>query len=328
MLAGAVILGVFAVMVAIFLLRPAAPTARTASLAVVAASAPFTFGDKITADKLKLVDLPVGASPAGAYRSVAAAVADGKRVAQRSIALNEVIVPAAVSPVSNRLSNAGVIEPSMRAVSLTVTEGSDVGGLVAPGDRVDVYVTRTPPEHAPRTEIAFSDHAVEAIAAANTVGRGLNTRTAVDPSANRGGPHAKAAPALSLTRSEGGKADPITDLLIQDVRVLALGQNTGVNSTKSDLVKTATLEVTPEQAAKLMLGQQAGTLTLALRGASDDEHTAVASLRTQDLHDGPPLRMAASSGRPRLVRHSAAPSGSMVEVIRGGAATSYSVPGS
>ncbi len=327
MLAAAVVLGLFAVLIATFMLRPAATPAPTVSSAVVAAAVPFTFGDKITADKLKLVDLPATAAPEGAYHTVAAAIGDGKRVAQRSIAVNEVVVPAAVSPEGARLSNVGVIAPSMRAVSVNVNEGTDVGGLVAPGDHVDVFVTRTPPEHAPRTDVAISEHAVEAISAAGAASRGITQSPAPAVSAARSGPHAS-GPALTLSRTEGGKPDPVTDLLVQDVRVLALGQNTGVNSSKTDLVKTATLEVSPEQAAKLMLGQQAGTLTLALRGASDDEHTALASLHTQDLHDGPALRVSTAPRRVRGPRRGTTTAlGSTIQIYRGGAATSYSVPG-
>ena len=327
MLAAAVVLGLFAVLIATFMQRPAAPVAKTATNAVGAAAAPFSFGDKITADKLKVVQLPPDASPAVAYRSVAAAVAVGKRVAQRSIALNETIVPTAVSPVSNRLSNVGVIQPLMRAVSLNVTESSDVGGLVAPGDHVDVYVTRTPPEHAPHTEVSLSEHALQTLASGKTSGAAFNPAASSAGFAH-GGPHASvgpsgATPGLKLARNESAKPEPITDLLVQDVRVLALGQNTGVNSAKIDLVKTATLEVSPEQAAKLMLGQQAGTLSLALRGASDVERSVLPSLRTQDLHDGPPIHVAVASHRRR------GPSGktaSAVEIIRAGTATSYSVP--
>ena len=100
-----------------------------------------------------MVNLPVSAIPQGAFRKLETAVGDGTRVAQRALAINEIVVPTAISGTGNRLSTMGVIGGSMRALTVNVTESSGVGGLVAPGDHVDVYITRTPPEKAPRYDV-------------------------------------------------------------------------------------------------------------------------------------------------------------------------------
>ncbi len=326
MLIGAAFLALVAVVVAraAFATKAAAPTATTFS--IVAAAKPLAFGDKITADSLKMVDLPVNAIPQGAFRRLDLALGDGTRVAQRSLAVNEVLVPTAISGTGNRLSTMGVIGESMRALTVNVTESSGVGGLVAPGDHVDVYITRTPPEKVPHYDVVAPGPG-EMIDA-------TDKRPPSPPGAptTRHGPLAAGGPA-ALVRStvgEGEKPQPITDLLIQDVRVLAIGQNINVSSEKPELVKSATLEVTPAQVAKLTLGQSVGTLALALRPLSDKDHTAVSSLHVEDLHDGP-VHVAAAAPVVRHVRvrraaAPAAPAEPQVDVVRGGEATHYTVP--
>jgi pilus assembly protein CpaB len=77
--------------------------------------------------------------------------------------------------------------------------------------------------------------------------------------------------------------DLASDTLFEDVRVLAIGQQIEVKQgTKSAEVnsKTATLELTPQQAQMLALGNAMGEITLALRSLGDskrptsDEKTA------------------------------------------------------
>ena len=310
MLGGAVVLALIAVFLARAAFAPRGP-AQAATFAVVAAAKPLTFGEKITPESLKLVALPVGAIPAGAFHKLDLAVGDGTRVAQRAIAVNEVVVPTAISGTGNRLSTMGVLGDSMRAMTVDVTESSGVGGLIAPGDRVDVYITRTPPEKTARYDVVGAPAATPASA---------------------GGPHTDAPmPALVRTAPDAAKPTPVTDLLIQDVRVLAIGQNLNVSSEKPELVKSATLEVTPSQVAKLDLGQRVGSLALALRPLSDTDHTVVPSLHVEDLHDGPArapvaARPAVHRARARAVRIAAAPAAPSVEIVRGGESTHYTVP--
>jgi len=320
MLIGAAFLAIIAVVVAraAFATKAAPPTAAT--FAIVVAAKPLAFGDKITADGLRLVDIPINAVPQGAFRRIELAVGDGSRVAQRTLAVNEIVVPTAISGTGNRLSTMGVIGESMRALTVNVTESSGVGGLVAPGDHVDVYITRTPPEKVARYDVVAP--ATDATDAAEP---------AAAPGARRAARPAGAPAALVLARGDDGdKPQPITDLLIQDVRVLAIGQNINVSSEKPELVKSATLEVSPAQVAKLTLGQSVGALALALRPLSDKDHTAVSSLHVADLHDGPVRAIAAPvvvhRVRVRRVVRAAAPAAPQVDVVRGGEATHYTVP--
>lgn len=78
-----------------------------------------------------------------------------------------------------------------------------------------------------------------------------------------------------ITRQIAGQNDretQVTDLLLQNVRVIAMGQNSNDPNGKPQVAKTATLEVSPVDAQKLALGQEVGSLNLALRkpGSVDD----------------------------------------------------------
>ena len=274
MLIGAAVLGIIAVFLAKVMLSPSAPqVVSAATTSVVAATLPMSFGDKLTAANIKLVKLPPDAVPAGAFRTLPAALGDGTRVAQRAIAANEVLIPTSISGAGNRLSAAGAIGPSMRALSVILSEATGVGGLIAPGDRVDVYITRTPPDKVPRFDVVVpGGSAPTGNGLGSAVGGTLNAAGGVLNSATNaiaansigldGKPVARRAPqAATLVRAPSGddvKSPPITDLLLQDVLVLAIGQNTNVTTDKPELVRSATLEVTPAQVSKLTLGQSVG----------------------------------------------------------------------
>ncbi|QXQ04964.1 Flp pilus assembly protein CpaB [Sphingosinicellaceae bacterium] len=340
MLIGAAVLGVIAVFIARVALSPSAPQQAVVqeTSSVAAATIAMSFGDKLTAANLKLVKLPAEAIPQGAFRTIPAALGDGTRVAQRAIAANEVIVPSAISGTGNRLSASGAIGPAMRAISVTLTEATGVGGLIAPGDHVDVYITRTPPEKAPHFDVVAPGGSVSTDAS-GAAGLGAAAGHVINSASNAvtansigidGKPIARRGPQATLVRAatagEDTKLPPITDLLVQDVRVLAIGQNSNVSTEKPELVKSATLEVTPVQVSKLTLGQSVGVLTLVLRPLSDKDRNAISSMHVEDLHDGPATAVAVSSPRRggRAVKHAAAPS---VTIVRGVASTSYAVPG-
>lgn len=72
---------------------------------------------------------------------------------------------------------------------------------------------------------------------------------------------------IMLTRRIGAGADNlVTEILLQDIAILGVDQTADQASDKPIVARTATVAVTPEEAQKLALAQQAGTLSLALRG--------------------------------------------------------------
>ena len=68
-----------------------------------------------------------------------------------------------------------------------------------------------------------------------------------------------------LTHSEG--PTQVADVILQDIRVIAIDQDPNDQAANPRLGRTATLEVEPFDAQKLALAAQVGTLSLALRSA-------------------------------------------------------------
>lgn len=259
MLLGAVVLGILAVVFARVFVTPQgssdAPTvADVPTSAAVVAAKNFAFGDKIEPDGLKVVRYPSAGIPAGTFKTVEEAIGDKSRVALRVIDQNELVTARAISGIGGRLSSSGVIGPAMRAVAVPINEVAGTGGFLAPGDRVDVLLTRTPDD------------------------------------------------------SEEKDAKPRTDLLLQNVRVLGVGQDSNVAKEKAEIVKTATLEVTPVQAQKLALAASVGSITLSLRSVVDETRAPLPTMTVADLRDGAaPVRVIKARARPRPRRASPPP---------------------
>ncbi|MEX2298177.1 MAG: Flp pilus assembly protein CpaB [Dongiaceae bacterium] len=87
---------------------------------------------------------------------------------------------------------------------------------------------------------------------------------------------------LLLTR-EIISNQPITDVLLQNIKVLGIDQKADQpDEGTADVVKAVTIEVTVEQAQKITLASTVGTLSLALR---DVENVASEPTRTISLRD-------------------------------------------
>ena len=143
----------------------------------------------------------------------------------------------------------------------------------------------------------------------------------------------------------GGASQQITDVLLQNIRVIAIDQNANDSSKDPAIGKTATLEVNQVDAQKLVLGQQVGQLTLVLRNVTDQPNAAVQTVGIEDLRDGayvggfagPRARIAEAGFAPapmpmmRAPRRSvpknvsALPATASVEIVRGTTGTSYEV---
>lgn len=235
MLAAAIALGLLAVFLARVLLTPeprqVAVDTGVVTVPAVVASQPIAFGEKLSADKLKIVRWPSEGLPQGSFQRVGDAIGDGA-VALRPIQPNELITTAALSGKEARLSASKLLSPNMRAMAVPLSEAGGVGGFIVPGDRVDVYLTRAPDD-------------------------GL----------------------------------PYTDQIVQGARVLAVGQDANVGKDKPEVVRTATIEVTPTQAQKIALAQSIGTLSLSLRNIQDESRASLQTVQIYDLNDGTVTRI-------------------------------------
>ena len=152
-----------------------------------------------------------------------------------------------------------------------------------------------------------------------------------------------------VTRSIGDRE--VTDVLLQDTRVIAMDQNTKNADGTPNLARTATLEVEPLDAQKLVLGQQVGNLSLVLRKPGQEQNNPVVeTVSLEDLRysmyggsrypqpaQGAQLprsqvTVAAAPAPPRrVVRRAAAPRprpvNNSVEIVRGTVGTDYKVGG-
>ena len=139
---------------------------------------------------------------------------------------------------------------------------------------------------------------------------------------------------VDVLLTTGGEEGQATDVLLQDVRVIAIDQNSNEQASGTNLGKTATLEAEPYDAQKLVLAQQVGTLSLALRSAKAEAGSAYSgAVNRGDLGSGfPAARRPASMGpytTPPLrvqpiSRVAPRPTGN-VEIVRGVTGTKYEV---
>jgi pilus assembly protein CpaB len=146
-----------------------------------------------------------------------------------------------------------------------------------------------------------------------------------------------------ITRSLEGRGDQVTDVLMQSVRVLAIGQNAKGADGKPISARNATLLVDQVGAQKLALAQQVGDISLVLRKPGEQDNPVVETVSLGDLRYSlyggvkyppeasvgayqqpappPPVRKVARAAPPRK----APPPRTDVEVYRGTQSKSYTV---
>jgi pilus assembly protein CpaB len=95
---------------------------------------------------------------------------------------------------------------------------------------------------------------------------------------------------LTRTVGSGEKSDTITNILAEDVLVLGVDQSANDQAHDPVVAKAITVEVTPDQAQSISLGQSVGTVSLSLRHPTDDAPLARQSMSTSDLGGTAPRR--------------------------------------
>jgi pilus assembly protein CpaB len=251
-------------LVAVFLVRGYITNSKSAGAAnvagssayspVVVASTPIDRGQALGAAALKVVNYPAASVPPGAFHAVSEIVnGSSARLALRSIDLNEPILSSRISGPGAKPNLSAELSPGMRAVSLAANDITGVGGFVLPGDRVDIFLTRT--------VTAADNHSIT-----------------------------------------------VTQALAQNVRVLGVDQTSNEDASKPQVAKAVTVEVAPDQAQSILLGNSLGTVSLSLRQIADSAElgrkvTTVADLgfspvRSPAVRTGPVKR--AAKGKPAL----------------------------
>ena len=219
---------------------------KPATVKILVADVDLNFGDSVSPQSLRLVDMPEDLVPAGSFTNFDALFGeDGQPVAVLSfMGMNEPVLDYKVTGPGGRRALSGLLGEGMRAVSIRVNEVAGVGGFVLPGDHVDILLTRD----------------------------------------------------MSKGQQE---AQFQTETLLQNVRVLGTDQNANQGSAQVNVVKTVTLEVTPEQAQKLRLASDLGALSLTLRRSASLDITPDIVMTENTLKDG--------ASRPKVNRYRARP---------------------
>jgi pilus assembly protein CpaB len=153
---------------------------------------------------------------------------------------------------------------------------------------------------------------------------------------------------ITRTTGDGDRTLQVTDVLLQNIRVIAMGTNAKGADGKPIAAKTATLEVNPLDAQKLALGEAAGSLSLVLRKPGEENNPIVETVSLNDLRYNmyggarypapavvgayqtpPPRASVARAPAPRrtVSRPAPRPSGTSVEIVRGTEGNSYTVGG-
>jgi pilus assembly protein CpaB len=126
-----------------------------------------------------------------------------------------------------------------------------------------------------------------------------------------------------VTLDQGAQiTEPITQVVLQDIEVLGIGQMTAVNDENQAVqVPVVTLIVSPNDAERLTLAETKGQIRLALRNSLDRDTVETQGIRTRELIAG---RRAAPTGPRRVVPRQ--PTSVSVEVFRGTQETTEEVP--
>ena len=110
---------------------------------------------------------------------------------------------------------------------------------------------------------------------------------------------------ILLTRAGTGNdaaKNTLTQVLAENVRVLGVDQSDNDEADKPVVAKAVTVEVTPEQANSISLGQQIGTVSLTLRRVADDAPLASKAMTVSDLGPAPKKPVAAPAPTVHVVR--------------------------
>lgn len=246
---------------------------------IVVARQPLRFGAELTREQLAEIPWPQDSLPEGAFATVDALLAEGSRLVLSPVEANEPVLLAKLSGPNGRATLSNLLSPGMRAVTIRTDEIAGVGGFVAPGDRVDVVLTRD----------AGAIREVEG-------------------------------------NAQGAAGSTIaTEVVVQNVKVLTVGQGLDERQTAPQVANSVTLEVTPEDAKKVALARSIGSLSLSLRSAGEGGSTA-GGVTTISSFAGSVAAEAAGEVKPLFVADGEDKKLTTVIVTRGLKPETYKVP--
>ena len=94
---------------------------------------------------------------------------------------------------------------------------------------------------------------------------------------------------IATANAPGNSTEKVSKIVLQDKRVLSVAANAEQKSSVSgQMARSITLEVTPEEAEKLAVAQNEGSLSLALRSSGDEKKVDTAGSSAREIFGGPP----------------------------------------
>jgi pilus assembly protein CpaB len=128
----------------------------------------------------------------------------------------------------------------------------------------------------------------------------------------------------------GEDASTITQVIAENAMVLGVDQTSDQESEKPIVSKSVTVEVTPEQASAIALGQAVGLITLSLRQLGDQAELPQKIMTVNQLTAMTPVSKALapvknSKATPKSRMRKSSPAPEMINVIRGTDVSNYSI---
>lgn len=120
----------------------------------------------------------------------------------------------------------------------------------------------------------------------------------------------------------------IADRLLQNIKVLAIDQKADDRLDKPSVARAVTLEVTTDQAQRLIVGQKVGSLTMVLRPVGETQREAARSVSSRNLsNEGEPAPAPVIQQAQKLLApRPSGPRSYTVNVIRRSERKQYKVP--
>jgi pilus assembly protein CpaB len=116
--------------------------AANPSHAIVVAARDLRYGDKLSADMLKLVSWPGDSIPKGAFLTKETVLGpSGSRVVLASVEENEPVLEQKLLGTGSPNAMSARLTENMKAITIRVNDVAGVAGFVQPEDRVDVFLT-------------------------------------------------------------------------------------------------------------------------------------------------------------------------------------------
>ncbi len=218
--------------------------AAAGGVPVVVARSNINAGQTITAELLEVRQIPETAIGALAFSEIGAVTGE---VARYPIVAGEQVLVSKVvgsSIVASDTTISNFIESGKRAMAIRTDQVTSAGGLVLPGDFVDVFwIPEDSPDNVPGAQIIAED--IEVISVDQTI-------TDIPPTAPGFLEEGEEARIGQDARIRGSEEDPIPEAV------------------------TVTLMLSPAEVQRVFCGEQTGQIRLAVRGFGDHSPTGIA----------------------------------------------------